>query len=69
MGTKQLKICRIVSAVAIAVLAVSMHRDSNAVADRAAERVDAPAQAAGFGGVLVPKRVRMILGFVQTLPA
>lgn len=29
----------------------------------------APARAAGFGGVLVPKRVRMILGFKQTLPA
>lgn len=27
------------------------------------------APVAGFGGVLVPKRVRLILGFVQTLPA
>jgi hypothetical protein len=69
MGFKQLKICRIASAAAIVVLAVSMHRDSNGVPERGLERVDAPAHAAGFGGVLVPKRVRMILGFVQTLPA
>lgn len=69
MGFKHLKICRIFSAAAIAVLAVSMHRDSSAVPDRGTARVDAPAHAAGFGGVLVPKRVRMILGFVQTLPA
>lgn len=69
MGFKQLKICRIASAAAIVVLAMSMNRDSNGISERGMERVGAPAQAAGFGGVLVPKRVRMILGFVQTLPA
>ena len=70
MGCKQLKICRLAMAACMAVaLAASLQGDASDAAMRSIERVEAPAHAAGFGGVLVTKRMKMILGFVQTLPA
>ncbi len=68
MGITKSKICRVAAVAAAVVLAVSMQRDANDFASHADDAVGAPVRASGFGGVLVSKRMKMILGFVQTLP-
>ncbi|MBL8745798.1 MAG: hypothetical protein JNK58_05500 [Phycisphaerae bacterium] len=68
MGAAKSKIGRTAMIAAAVVLLGSLRNDS--VASHVARDgvLAAPIQTAGFGGVLVSKRMRMILGFVQTLP-
>lgn len=68
MGNRKSKICRMAIAAMVVVFAVSMRQDAGDAWTRGGAVVDAPVRTAGFGGVLVSKRMRMILGFVQTLP-
>ena len=69
MGFKKLKMCMVpvIGAAALGLVAL-LGGDSSTAPRAGADSAGAPAIAA-YGGVLVPKRVRIILGFVQTLPA
>lgn len=73
MGTRKLK-TRIVMASALAIIAagvMSIAGDASG-ADGATghgKGMSGAVQTAAYGGVLVPKRVRIVVGFVQTLPA
>ncbi len=68
MGFTQSKIGRMAIAAAVVVLTLAMRHDANGPATRSSATMNAPVRTAGFGGVLISKRMKMILGFVQTLP-
>lgn len=69
MGVSKSKICR-AAAMMLMLAAVPCLSHDRAAGDASAiPTASTPVQTAGFGGVLVSKRFKMILGFVQTLPA
>lgn len=68
MGACKSKISRTVMIAMIVALCLSSRQDSGATGSANLGITSSPVQTAGFGGVLVSKRMKMILGFVQTLP-
>jgi hypothetical protein len=68
MGQTQLK-TRLATALLLVLLGVFVQPSAPRSAGEGAHAAGVNVSVAGFGGVLVPKRVRLILGFVQTLPA